>query len=303
MAVATRHLMSVETLTRSEIGALFDRTGHFLAQEDGLLSTRLTGSILGILFTQPSIRTRNSFFKAFVRLGGSVLQSTEIEQRLILSESNEALGDVLSYFTGYVDILALRTGNPDIARMVTEAASVPVISAGISGQEHPVTALAKAYSVFKKTGRLQDHKILLVCEGESRTFTSLLKLFPKFGENDYHILTACPEIYAHFQGSRYHIWNTAQYSMADLLDQDYSLMIFDESERTRCSPSFVQSAKLEEVNLSKLRNLEHLIHLKPVVELFDDAIKNRYLPEGVADSHLSTMMKSAVLFWLLDQNI
>jgi len=272
-----------------------------LNSKSHLTSNELAGAILGLLFTQSSIRTRNSFCRSFIKLGGSVLQSPEIEQRLITRKSNEDLRDVISYYTSYIDILALRTGERSIAELVAGASHVPVVSAGISGQEHPTTALAKAYSIKTKTGRLHGHKVLLVAEHESRSLTSLLNLLPKFGCNEYHILTLEPKAYDKLNSGKVVVFRADKCNLIDLLVHKYSVMIFDESERARNSDRFVDSAKFTFKQYGSQENLEYLAHLKPIIRLFDRDLKYYYDKHGIEESNVSTAMKSAVLYWALEQ--
>ena len=97
-------------------------------------STKLAGQTLGLVFIQPSTRTRISFSAAMTQLGGrrSSLRGDELQ----LSRG-ESIADTARVLSRYVDAVAIRTLSHDDLEQWAEGASIPVINA-LTEVEHPV---------------------------------------------------------------------------------------------------------------------------------------------------------------------
>ena len=106
-----RHVVSAEDFSKDEILALLDAAQRFDRYESGgptwrSIAPSLTGRVLGLLFFEPSTRTRLSFESAMLRLGGSVLGFADA--RMSSFSKGESLVDTIRVVEGYCDAIVLR---------------------------------------------------------------------------------------------------------------------------------------------------------------------------------------------------
>lgn len=130
----------------------FDRAGidEFLAEADRMNAREydrrlMDGKILGLLFFEPSTRTRMSFEAAMARLGGTSINVGSIEVSSMAK--GETLSDTIRVVSGYVDTIVLRHPKEGAARLASEVADVPVINAGDGAGQHPSQTLIDLYTI------------------------------------------------------------------------------------------------------------------------------------------------------------
>lgn len=140
-----RHIISIRDLDRVAIDRFLDAATEIEAKryDPGLLS----GKILGLLFFEPSTRTRMSFESAMARLGGVSLTMDSVEASSVAK--GETLADTIRVVSGYVDAIVLRHPREGAARLASEFASVPVINAGDGAGQHPSQTLLDLYTIRK----------------------------------------------------------------------------------------------------------------------------------------------------------
>ena len=140
-----RHIISIRDLDRAAIDRLLDAAAGIEAKRfDPEL---LRGKILGLLFFEPSTRTRMSFESAMARLGGVSLTMDSVEASSVAK--GETLADTIRVVSGYVDAIVLRHPREGAARLASEFASVPVINAGDGAGQHPSQTLLDLYTIRK----------------------------------------------------------------------------------------------------------------------------------------------------------
>jgi aspartate carbamoyltransferase catalytic subunit len=140
-----RHIISIRDLDRPAIDRLLDAAaGIETKRYDGQL---LAGKILGLLFFEPSTRTRMSFESAMARLGGVSLTMDSVAASSVAK--GETLADTIRVVSGYVDAIVLRHPREGAARLASEFASVPVINAGDGAGQHPSQTLLDLYTIRK----------------------------------------------------------------------------------------------------------------------------------------------------------
>ena len=91
-------------------------------------SNVLSGKILGMLFYEPSTRTRLSFEAAMKRLGGSTIGFAEAN--VSSATKGENLTDTVKIVGEYSDAIVIRHNMEGTARFVSNVVDVPVINAG-----------------------------------------------------------------------------------------------------------------------------------------------------------------------------
>jgi ornithine carbamoyltransferase len=183
VSLAGRDLLRMSDLEPVEAVAILD-----LAEELADDRTpRLQGRTLGLIFGQPSTRTRISFAVAIIQLGGGFVTLTPQEMQLSRGES---LGDTAQVLSRYLDALAIRIlSHPELEEWAA-AAEIPVINA-LTSVEHPCQALADALTIRRRLGGLDGVKVAWVGDG-TNVLVSLAEMAKLTG---MEVVAACPPGY------------------------------------------------------------------------------------------------------------
>ena len=192
-----KSLVSISDLGRDEIIRLLRQARYF---EENPNHKILDGKIAGILFFEPSTRTRLSFETAVKRLGGMTIGFTDAATTS--SSKGETLRDTIKMVSNYADIIVMRHYLEGAARYASEVTDVPIINAGDGAHQHPSQTMLDLYSICMTQGRLTDLTITLVGDLKyGRTVHSLImamKYFrPKFNFVSCHELSM-PKEYKEF---------------------------------------------------------------------------------------------------------
>jgi len=183
VSLSGRDLLRITDLVPAEVEAIFDLAEGL----KGDRSPRLQGRTLGLIFGQPSTRTRISFATAMIQLGGGFVTLTPDEMQLSRGESLEDTAHVLSR---YLDALAIRVLSHDELEAWAAAAEIPVINA-LTQVEHPCQALADVMTIRERLGSLDGVRIGWVGDG-TNVLDSLAELASLLGAE---VVAACPEGY------------------------------------------------------------------------------------------------------------
>ena len=134
-------------------------------------------SVLALLFSEASTRTRVSFEVAIAQLGGSAVYiSTQTSQM----KRGETLEDTAKVISGYCDFIAVRTNEHNDVLTIAKSSSVPVINA-LTHLEHPTQALADIYTIIKRKGAIKGLRIAFVGDIAQNTANSLMLTATKLG--------------------------------------------------------------------------------------------------------------------------
>jgi len=138
-----RHIISIKDFEKRDIEALLDRAE---AIDAGTYDRHaLDDRILGVLFFEPSTRTRMSFEAAMARLGGTSIDMGGVEASSVVK--GETLADTIRVVSGYADAIVLRHPKEGAARLAAEFSSVPVLNAGDGAGQHPSQTLIDLYTI------------------------------------------------------------------------------------------------------------------------------------------------------------
>jgi aspartate carbamoyltransferase catalytic subunit len=118
---------------------------------------RLGGRVLGLLFFEPSTRTRLSFESAMLRLGGATLGFAEAKTSSF--SKGESLADTIRVVRSYCDAIVLRHPMEGAARLAAEASDVPVINGGDGSNQHPTQTLLDLYTIRQAMDRLDGLRV------------------------------------------------------------------------------------------------------------------------------------------------
>jgi aspartate carbamoyltransferase catalytic subunit len=156
-----RHLLDVDVLTETELELVLDLAAQMavVAEERRRLDD-LAGTLVTLLFHEPSTRTRVSFELAAKRLGADV-------SSISVSASSVAKGESLVDTVRTLEALGsnvlvvrhARSGAPQLAARVFRG---HVINAGDGWHAHPTQALLDLYTLRRHLGELRGRKIAIV---------------------------------------------------------------------------------------------------------------------------------------------
>ena len=137
------------------------------------------GKLLGVMFYEPSTRTRLSFETAMKRLGGNVVGFSQKQGTSV--QKGEVLYDTAQIVAQYSDAIVLRHDMEGAARFISDIVDVPVINAGDGAGQHPSQTLLDLYTIKRARGDLNNLRIALVGDLKyGRTVHSLVYALAMF---------------------------------------------------------------------------------------------------------------------------
>ena len=169
------NFISSDDLSANQIHELFSIADRL--QNGNMKKPIKEHSVLALLFSEPSTRTRVSFEVAIAQLGGSAVYiSTQTSQM----KRGETLEDTAKVISGYCDFIAVRTNEHNDVLTIAKSSSVPVINA-LTHLEHPTQALADIYTIIKRKGAIKGLRIAFVGDIAQNTANSLMLTATKLG--------------------------------------------------------------------------------------------------------------------------
>ncbi len=176
MTMKTKDLISLDTLQRKEIEAIFDLADK-IKKEPGQYASRLSGKTLGLLFQKPSIRTRLSFEVGMLQLGGNAVYLGAEDVQLGVRED---IRDLARTLCRYLDGIIARTyGQEDVVNLA-KYATIPVIN-GLSDFYHPCQALSDFFTIRQRFGGVWSDLCLAYVGDGNNVLHSLIQMAAIFG--------------------------------------------------------------------------------------------------------------------------
>ncbi len=173
-----RDLLSVADLSAAEVVRVFDTAVALKAEFRGSrrhAAPPLPGRTLAMLFQKPSLRTRVTFEAGMAQLGGHAIHLTND----VVLGARESVRDVARNLERFVDAIVVRTGLHEVAIELAAHADIPVIN-GLTLREHPCQALADAFTIRERFGRLEGLVVTFVGDGNN-VYHSLVLLGAALG--------------------------------------------------------------------------------------------------------------------------
>jgi aspartate carbamoyltransferase catalytic subunit len=178
------HLISAKQLSRGDIEAVLDRAAE-IAADPGAVADAHPETLLGLLFFEPSTRTKMSFSTAMKRLGGDTVDMGSVNSSSV--KKGESLADTVRVIEGYADALVLRHPSEGSAKLASEFVDVPVVNAGDGAGQHPTQTLLDLYTIRENAG-LDDLTIGIVGDLKyGRTVHSLAHALTNFDASQHFI--------------------------------------------------------------------------------------------------------------------
>ena len=131
-----KHFLNFQKISNQELVSIIDR-GIELKNSSESKKT-LKGITLGLVFEQPSTRTRVSFEVGINDMGGSSLFLSGNELQL---SRGEPISDTAKVLSSMLDVIVLRTDNHEKLEIFSQNSSVPLIN-GLSNLFHPCQIMA-----------------------------------------------------------------------------------------------------------------------------------------------------------------
>ncbi|WP_226481847.1 aspartate carbamoyltransferase [Natrinema amylolyticum] len=178
------HLITSKQLSRGDIETVLDYAAEIDA-DPSAVADRHAGTLLGLLFFEPSTRTKMSFETAMKRLGGDVVDMGPVESSSV--KKGETLADTVRVIEGYADALVLRHPKQGAATMASEFVDVPLLNAGDGAGHHPTQTMLDLYTIRENAG-LDDLTIGIMGDLKyGRTVHSLAHALTNFDTQQHFI--------------------------------------------------------------------------------------------------------------------
>ncbi|QSG04956.1 aspartate carbamoyltransferase [Halapricum desulfuricans] len=178
------HIISAKQLSRADIEEVLDHAAE-IAADPGAYADRHAGTLLGLLFFEPSTRTKMSFTAAIKRLGGDVVDMGPVEYSSV--KKGESLADTVRVVEGYADALVMRHPSEGSAQMAAEFVDVPLLNGGDGAGQHPTQTLLDLYTIRENAG-LDDLTIGIMGDLKyGRTVHSLAHALTNFDVHQHFI--------------------------------------------------------------------------------------------------------------------
>ncbi len=174
------HILHTDQFTRKDLEKVMEVAERMLPiAKREKTSELLKDYILAALFFEPSTRTRLSFECSMLRLGGKVINTTEVKfSSLIKGESLEDTAKVLS---SYCDVIAVRHPELGSAAKMASYSDVPVLNGGDGPGQHPTQALLDLFTIHNEKGKVDGLHVALAGDLKNgRTVHSLAYLLSNF---------------------------------------------------------------------------------------------------------------------------
>ncbi|HID63614.1 MAG TPA: putrescine carbamoyltransferase [Anaerolineae bacterium] len=189
--MTVRHFVDTQDFTKEELLDLIELIRIIKeADKQGATPKLLQDASLGMIFEEPSTRTRVSFEVAMTELGGHALYLKPGEIHL---GERESLSDTAKVLSRMVDVIMARTLKHETILGLARAATVPVIN-GLTDYNHPTQVVCDVFTMMehKPLGkRLEDLNVTFVGDA-TNVLSSLMHICTQMGMNFTH---AAPKKY------------------------------------------------------------------------------------------------------------
>ncbi|UCC44251.1 MAG: aspartate carbamoyltransferase catalytic subunit [Candidatus Zixiibacteriota bacterium] len=156
------HLLGLEHAPREDISRILETSDTFREVLDRTIKKlpTLRGITVLNLFYEPSTRTRISFELAEKRLSADTISFTASTSSV---KKGESLRDTVQNIESMkIDMVVVRHSSPGVPYYLTQCMDANVINAGDGAHEHPTQALLDMYTIYKRYGKLDGLRVVLV---------------------------------------------------------------------------------------------------------------------------------------------
>jgi aspartate carbamoyltransferase catalytic subunit len=157
-----RHLISIEDLTRDDVGRLLATARSFERSLDRELKKlpTLRGRTVVNLFFESSTRTSSSFELAAKRLSADVMSVKSAGSSV---DKGESLKDTALTLAAYdPDVIVIRHPQIGAPHLVAQVTRANVVNAGDGKHQHPTQALLDLYTIERHVGPVEGLHVAIV---------------------------------------------------------------------------------------------------------------------------------------------
>lgn len=156
-----KNIISIKDFEREDIEYILDEAEKLEdVAKSKEISEELKGKLLGLMFFEPSTRTKMSFETAMKRLSGECIGFENSGSSSV--SKGESVADTAKMFEGYSDALVIRHELEGVSKFISDIVDVPVINAGDGAGQHPTQTLLDLYTIRKEIGEIDNLKIALI---------------------------------------------------------------------------------------------------------------------------------------------
>lgn len=189
--MAPRHFIDTQDYTKEELLAIMELIARLKeADKAGACPKLLADASLGMIFEEPSTRTRVSFEVAMTKLGGHALYLKPGEIHL---GARETIADTARVLSRMVDVVEARTLKHETVLELARWATVPVIN-GLTDYNHPAQVVCDVFTMLEHAPagkRLEDLRVTFVGDA-TNVLSSLMHICTQMG---MHFTHAAPRRY------------------------------------------------------------------------------------------------------------
>jgi putrescine carbamoyltransferase len=186
-----RHFIDTQDFTQLELLDIFELI-RLLKEADqvGACPKLLAGASLGMIFEEPSTRTRVSFEVAMTKLGGHALYLRPGEIHL---GARESIGDTAKVISSMVDVIEARTLKHQTIIDLAKYSSVPVLN-GLTDYNHPTQAICDIFTILEhcEAGKKMGDLHVTFVGDATNVCSSLMMICTQMG---MHFTHAAPRKY------------------------------------------------------------------------------------------------------------
>jgi len=160
--LSSNHLLGLEGVPRTDIELILETADTFREVLERTIKKvpTLRGITVLNLFYEPSTRTRISFELAEKRLSADTINFSKAGTSVAKGES---LRDTVQNIEAMkIDMIVVRHGSAGTPYFLTQCTDSNVINAGDGSHEHPTQALLDMHTIYKKYGKLDGLRVVLV---------------------------------------------------------------------------------------------------------------------------------------------
>jgi ornithine carbamoyltransferase len=147
-----KHLLSIEQLSRDEIGRVLQRTAELKTNRGKISAQPLAGQTWALIFSKPSTRTRVSFEVGIRELGGETIYLNAADAQL---GRGELIKDTARVLARMIHGAVIRTYAQSDIEEFAEFSGVPTINA-LTDDEHPCQILGDIFTIIEKRGKIDQ---------------------------------------------------------------------------------------------------------------------------------------------------